>query len=37
MSCKLIRVFHALITKGYAYDPVKLMADIHRNQPLKAA
>lgn len=37
MACKLIRVFHALITKGCAYDPVKLLADIHRNQPLKAA
>ena len=37
MACKLIRVIHALITKGCAYDPVKLLADIHRNQPLKAA
>ena len=37
MSCKLIRVFFALITKNCAYDPVKLMADIHRNQPLKPA
>lgn len=37
MACKLIRVFHALITKGCAYDPVKLLADIHRNQPLEAA
>lgn len=37
MSCKLIRVFYALVTKGASYDPVKLLADIHRNQPLKAA
>lgn len=37
MSCKLIRVFYALVSKGCAYDPVKLLADIHRNQPLKAA
>ena len=31
MSCKLIRVFHAIATKGCAYDPKKLLADIHRN------
>lgn len=37
MSCKLIRVFYALVTKGVSYDPVKLLADIHRNQSLKAA
>lgn len=37
MSCKLIRVFYALIIKGCAYDPAKLMEDIHRNQPLKVA
>jgi transposase len=37
MSCKLIRVFYALITKGRAYDPVRLLADIHRNQPQQAA
>lgn len=37
MSCKLIRVFYAIATKGCAYDPVKLLADIHRNQPQKAA
>jgi transposase len=33
MSCKLIRVFHTIVTKGRVYDPVKLLADIHRNQP----
>jgi transposase len=37
MSCKLIRVFYALTTKDCAYDPVKLLADIHRNQSHKAA
>jgi transposase len=33
MSCKLIRVFHTIVVKGRVYDPVKLLADIHRNQP----
>jgi transposase len=37
MSCKLIRVFHTIVTKKRAYDPAKLLADIHRNQPDKAA
>ena len=37
MSCKLIRVFYAVSTKGCAYDPVRLLADIHRNQPQQAA
>lgn len=37
MSCKLIRVFYAVITKGYAYDPAKLLTDIHRNAPSAAA
>ena len=37
MSCKLIRVFYALTTKGTSYDPVKLMTDIHRNQTPIAA
>jgi transposase len=37
MSCKLIRVFYAIATKGRAYDPVKMLADIHRNQPSQAA
>lgn len=37
MSCKLIRVFYAIATKGCAYDPVKMLADIHRNRPSKAA
>ncbi len=30
LSCKLIRVFYAILTKGVAYDSVKLMGDIHR-------
>jgi len=33
MSCKLIRVFHTIVVKGRIYDPEKLLADIHRNQP----
>ena len=37
MSCKLIRVFHTVVTKECAYDPVRLLADIHRNQPVAAA
>lgn len=35
ISCKLIRVFYAILTKGIAYDPHKMMSDIHR-QPLAA-
>ena len=37
LSCKLIRVFYALLTKGTAYDPEKLLGDIRRNTPLIAA
>lgn len=37
LSCKLIRVFYALLTKGSAYDPVKLAADIHRPADMLAA
>jgi len=37
MSCKLIRVFHTVVTKGCAYDPAKMLADIHRNLPSAAA
>jgi len=37
MSCKLIRVFHTIIVKGYEYDPTKLLADIHRNKMPSAA
>ncbi|MBR5650322.1 IS110 family transposase [Pseudobutyrivibrio sp.] len=35
ISCKLIRVFYAILTKGISYDPHKMMSDIHR-QPLAA-
>lgn len=35
ISCKLIRVFFAILTKGVTYDPVKMMSDIHR-QPVVA-
>jgi transposase len=37
MSCKLIRVFHTIATKGCAYNPTKLLADIHRNNLANAA
>lgn len=30
LSCKLIRVFYALLTKDIAYDPQKMMNDIKR-------
>jgi transposase len=30
LSCKLIRVFYAILTKGVTYDPEKLTKDIHR-------
>lgn len=30
LSCKLIRVFYAILTKGADYDPQKLVQDIHR-------
>ena len=35
ISCKLIRVFFAILTKGVTYDPIKMMSDIHR-QPVAA-
>lgn len=37
LSCKLIRVFYALLTKGSAYDPVKLATDIRRPVDMLAA
>jgi transposase len=37
MSCKLIRVIYAVVTKGQAYDPNKMLTDIHRNTLSKAA
>lgn len=35
ISCKLIRVFFAILTKGVNYDSIKMMSDIHR-QPVVA-
>ncbi|MDA8441992.1 MAG: IS110 family transposase [Peptococcaceae bacterium] len=37
LSCKLIRVFFALLTKGSKYDPQKMMSDIRRPQLQEAA
>lgn len=37
ISCKLLRIIYAIVTKGCAYDTGKLLADIRQNQPLKAA
>ena len=30
ISCKLIRVFYAILAKGVTYDAVKMLSDIHR-------
>ena len=35
ISCKLIRVFYAIVTKDVEYDPEKMLSDIHR--PMKVA
>ena len=37
VSCKLISVFYALLTKGVDYDRFKMMSDIHRDSDLIAA
>lgn len=37
VSCKLIRVFYAVLTKGVDYDRFKMMSDIHRDGKLIAA
>ena len=37
VSCKLIRVFYAVLSKGVEYDRIKMMSDIHRNSELIAA
>lgn len=37
VSCKLIRVFYAILTKGRDYDRFKMMSDIHRDSELIAA
>ena len=37
VSCKLIRVFYAILTKGMDYDRFKMMSDIHHDRELLAA
>ena len=37
VSCKLIRVFYAVLTKGKDYDRFKMMSDIHRDSSVLAA
>ena len=37
VSCKLIRVFYAVLTKGIDYDRFKMMLDIHRKSDVIAA
>ena len=37
VSCKLIRVFYAVLTKGVDYDRFKMMSDIHREGSFIAA
>ncbi len=37
VSCKLIRVIYAVLTKGVDYDRFKMMSDIHRDSELTAA
>ena len=37
VSCKLIRVFYAILTNGMDYDRFKMMSDIHRDSERTAA
>ena len=37
VSCKLIRVFYAVLTKGMDYDGIKMKSDIHREGDPKVA
>ena len=38
VACKLIRVFHVILTKGIRYDASKMLGDIkHPGTQLKAA
>ena len=37
VSCKLIRVFYAVLTKGVDYDRIKMMSDIHHESDVIAA
>lgn len=32
VACKVLRVFYTILTKGVAYDPLKLMGDIRGSQ-----
>ena len=34
VSCKLIRAFYAVLTKGVDYDRFKIMSDIHHESEL---
>ena len=37
VSCKLIRVFYAVLTKGMEYDRFKMMSDIQRKSDIIVA
>ena len=37
VSCKLIRVFYTVLTKGVDYDRFKMISDIHRESELQSA
>lgn len=37
VSCKLIRIFYAVLTKGVDYDRFKMMSDIHHERGVIAA
>jgi len=37
VSCKLIRVFYAVLTKGQDYDRIKMLSDIRRESDSKVA
>lgn len=37
VSCKLIRVFYVVLTKGVDYDRIKMMSDIHHESGFRAA
>lgn len=37
VSCKLIRVFYVVLTKGVDYDRIKMMSDIHHESSFRDA
>ena len=37
VSCKMLRVFYVIATKSCSYDGQKMLDDVRRNQPMKAA